>query len=94
MNDDDRPRRRRSIHMERRDGRYELVGRGGARVAVLNETAAALWELCDGQTEIREMIDAVCELFQLEVDVARTEVLTAMEALGAVAVLRLGPAQD
>lgn len=30
---------------------------------LLNETALAIWELCDGQTEPREMVKAICDLF-------------------------------
>jgi len=37
----------------------------------LNETAAALWELCDGRILPSEMVDAICTLFaEAEVTVA------------------------
>ena len=32
----------------------------GRRLYSLNETAAALWELCDGATTLDEMVEAVC----------------------------------
>jgi len=43
---------------------------------VLNETASALWELCDGATTPQEMVAAICLLFDadewvIEADVER-----------------------
>lgn len=32
----------------------------GHQRCALNETAAALWELCDGDTTVDEMVEAVC----------------------------------
>ena len=29
---------------------------------LLNDTALAIWELCDGETQPDEMIEAICEL--------------------------------
>jgi hypothetical protein len=44
---------------------------------VLNETALALWELCDGLTTSDEMVSAICVLFaagqpDIAADVQRT----------------------
>jgi hypothetical protein len=33
---------------------------------VLNETALALWELCDGGTTADEMVSAICVLFDAD----------------------------
>lgn len=35
----------------------------GTTVCEVNETALALWQLCDGTTTAEEMIDGVCALF-------------------------------
>lgn len=35
----------------------------GDQVHLLNETAFALWQLCDGRTSPEEMAAGVCELF-------------------------------
>lgn len=32
---------------------------------VLNPTARAIWELCDGTTTIGELADAICEVFSV-----------------------------
>jgi hypothetical protein len=86
-----RPRRRRSVRLERSGEVYELVSVTGLHLAVLNDTAVALWRICDGSTELREMIDAVCALFGIEHDVARAEVERTIEDLAAMEVLRLEP---
>lgn len=51
---------------------------------VLNGTAVALWELCDGTTTVDEMIVAVTELFGLPAQRSRTEVVAALGALAEV----------
>jgi len=40
----------------------------------LNESAAALWELCDGSTTIDEMVVAICEVSSVPADRARDDV--------------------
>jgi Coenzyme PQQ synthesis protein D (PqqD) len=48
---------------------------------VLNASAFAIWELCDGQTTLEEMAAAVAEITGLEIDVAATEVAATIEVL-------------
>ncbi len=70
-----RPQRRADVEPEATpDGN---VVRVDADVHVLNDTALALWELCDGRTSAAEMVDSICQLFgapraTVEADVART----------------------
>lgn len=45
-----------------RSGTPRLADPSGRAVARLNESALAIWDLCDGQTTVDEMIDAVVEL--------------------------------
>ena len=40
----------------------------------LNQSAAALWELCDGSTTIEEMVLAICEVSATPADRARDDV--------------------
>lgn len=49
----------------------------------LNPTAMALWELCDGETLIEEMVVAVCDLFTIDPEQARADVETALRELRA-----------
>ena len=54
----------------------------------LNPTALALWELCDGQTVVEEMVQAVSALFALDPERARADVETALEDMIAAGVIR------
>jgi pyrroloquinoline quinone biosynthesis protein D len=48
----------------RQDGAHAvLVERSGEHLHRLNPTALAIWELCDGETTVPEMIAAASELF-------------------------------
>ena len=81
-----RPRRVSDLPVER-GPQGAVVVPAGAPVA-LNPTALALWELCDGQTDVAEMVDAVCVLFEVEPTRARTEVEAALADMVAVGVIR------
>jgi Coenzyme PQQ synthesis protein D (PqqD) len=71
------------------EGAVVVSGRSHARAALaLNPTALALWELCDGQTAVAEMIDAVCVLFEVEPERARADVEAALTEMAAVGVIR------
>ncbi len=48
---------------------------------VLNASALAIWELCDGKTTPEEMALAVAELTGLNVEAAATDVAAALETL-------------
>ena len=45
---------------------------GGAHL--LNETALAIWDLCDGETSAGEMIEAICQLCGMHPDVVSEDV--------------------
>jgi len=49
-----------------------------ANPVAMNPTAAALWELCDGQTTVDEMVIAVCRLFSVNEAQAITDVQSAL----------------
>jgi hypothetical protein len=71
------PRKRAGVGVRQFEGRVALDDDEGRQLCFLNETAHALWELCDGSTSPREMVDAVriaCGLPQdvVELDVERT----------------------
>lgn len=52
-----------------------------AAEAVLNPTAFALWELCDGVTSVAEMVEAVCQLFDITADRAVADVADGLRQL-------------
>lgn len=48
---------------------------------LLNSSALAIWELCDGRTTPEEMAEAISELTGLGVEVAAQDVRSALETL-------------
>ncbi len=48
---------------------------------VLNPSALAIWELCDGETTGAEMVEAVVELARLEPATAEADVSAALDQL-------------
>jgi hypothetical protein len=40
-----------------------IVDQDSSSLHVVNETALALWELCNGENTVAEMVTAICELF-------------------------------
>jgi hypothetical protein len=54
---------------------------------VLNASAKAIWELCDGGTSPGEMAAAISELTGLDVESARADVDAALIALGELGLL-------
>lgn len=68
------PRQRGNVRM-RPHGRGALLsGPHSDRVHRLNETALAIWELCDGTTAVHEMVEGVCLLFDIDRDTATRDV--------------------
>jgi PqqD family protein of HPr-rel-A system len=56
-------------------------------VHFLNPTALAIWDLCDGETEPEEMIEAICEISGQHRDVIAEDVertLHRLEHLGLI----------
>ncbi len=60
--------------LEQRRGRVVVCDAGRHVMLSLNESAAALWELCDGSTTIEEMVLAICEVSSVSPDKARDDV--------------------
>jgi hypothetical protein len=48
---------------------------------ILNTSALAIWELCDGSTTGNEMAGAIAELTDLDTDAASADVATALDEL-------------
>ena len=60
--------------LEQRGGRVIVCDADGNVMLALNESAAALWELCDGSTTIDEMVMAICEVSSISAHQARDDV--------------------
>ena len=60
------------IHKTRTETLAYHPGTGGAHL--LNETALAIWDLCDGETTPQEMVGAICQLCGMHPDVVGEDV--------------------
>jgi PqqD family protein of HPr-rel-A system len=56
-------------------------------VHLLNETALAIWELCDGETKVDEMVTAVCELCGMHREIVVEDVDRILTEFGAAGLL-------
>jgi hypothetical protein len=56
MNLECKPSRNPALHTEMMDGELLLYDPSGSRIIQLNSTAALIWQLCDGQRTVQEMI--------------------------------------
>jgi methyltransferase-like protein len=58
-----------------------LDSKVGKEVHQLNEVAAFVWDLCDGQHEIHEIINSVCNEFDIDLETASADVHQLMTEL-------------
>ena len=68
-----RPLRRSDVWLRQSEDENVIYDPATSEVHMLNSTALAIWVLCDGQTTVAEMIQAVCELSGLPEDVVRED---------------------
>lgn len=69
-----RPLRRSDVWIRQTKEEIAIYDPRGGSVHLLNETALAIWQLCDGQTTVEEMIRAICELTGMHEDVVMEDV--------------------
>lgn len=72
------PQRRDDVWVRQADHETALVRRADGSVHIVNDTALAIWQLCDGETHPNEMIDAICDLSGLPEEVVRDDVHTTL----------------
>jgi hypothetical protein len=73
------PRRRDDVRLFDKELRSFLVAPEQALAHELNPTARAVWELCDGETTVAELADAVCQLFPITHDDAVADVVAVVD---------------
>jgi hypothetical protein len=82
------PLQRPGTWLRQSDDENVIVDTDHSCLHVLNDTALALWELCNGQNTVEEMITAACELFGEPEDVVRRDVETTLTRFDAAGLLR------
>jgi hypothetical protein len=81
------PRRARGVGEAASADEVILLDAHATPVLRLNQTARAIWELCDGATNLDEIVDACVSLFDVGEDQARRDVTTTLEQLERAGVL-------
>lgn len=69
-----RPARKDGVWLRQAGRENVLFDREAERVHLINHTAVAIWELCDGDTRPEEMIDAICEITGMPAEVVTEDV--------------------
>jgi PqqD family protein of HPr-rel-A system len=69
-----RPMRRQEVWLRQVGNENALFNQATGAVHLLNDTALALWHLCDGQTTQEEMVAAICEVSGLHAEVVTEDV--------------------
>jgi hypothetical protein len=75
------PRRSEKVVVHRDGALVDVLVDDSGDAFRLNDTAYALWELCDGTTTVGEMVEAASELFAAPPDVLRHDVTAALQLL-------------
>ncbi|MGH2661354.1 MAG: PqqD family protein [Actinomycetota bacterium] len=69
-----RPLRKPEVWLRRAGEENAVYHRETATVHLLNDTAMAIWYLCDGETTLEEMVAAVCDVSGLHADLVTEDV--------------------
>jgi hypothetical protein len=85
---DERPQRRKGLWIRQVEGETSIFDPETQAVHLLNDTALAIWEQCDGQTLPSEMVAAICELSALPEDVVTEDVARVLDGLDRSGLLR------
>lgn len=82
------PVRSEHVRMLRFDEECVICDVEGRPLFTLNDTASAVWELCDGSIRIDEAIDAICSVCAVHPDVALDDVTRTLDAFGQAGLIR------
>ena len=88
------PKQQLGYYSEEMDGEHLLYRLGGKKALYLNESAALVWNLCDGQRTMQEIVDVLKQAYpESEVDFAAevSETVDRLVQEGALRVDRPAP---
>jgi hypothetical protein len=69
-----RPLRRPDVWLRQAGGENAVFDPETGNLHLLNDTALAIWQLCDGETWPEEMVVAICEVTGLHEDVVTKDI--------------------
>jgi plasmid maintenance system antidote protein VapI len=64
-----------------------LIQNNGLAVHVLNNTAASIWELCDGTHSVEQITSKLCEQYDVSEEEASADVRNTLERLTKLGVM-------
>jgi PqqD family protein of HPr-rel-A system len=85
---DDRPERKGEAWVQREGDRTAVFNPETGLLHLLNPSALAIWELCDGQTTASEMADAISEITGLDQETTVGDVQNALQSLQEAKLIR------
>lgn len=74
-----RPLRKKGVWLRQVGGENALYDPDSSSVHLLNDTALAIWDLCDGDVQPDEMIEAICQISSLHKDIVSEDVHRTLE---------------
>jgi pyrroloquinoline quinone biosynthesis protein D len=82
---------RKGFRMEEMDGETLIYRHSAKKTIYLNDSAAAIWQLCDGQRSIKAIVDMLADAYPDKRDELVADVIEAVERLHREGALRFGP---
>ena len=82
-----RPKQHPDVWLRRAERENVVYDPSSASVHVLNDTATAIWSLCDGRTHPDEMVVAICSLSGLPREVVEEDVARILEEFEQVGII-------
>jgi hypothetical protein len=82
-----RPLRSPEVWVRQTRGENAIYDPATGSVHLLNETAQAIWDLCDGDTTVAEMVEAICTLTAMHRDIVVEDVDRILTDFGAAGLL-------
>ncbi|MGH2795400.1 MAG: HPr-rel-A system PqqD family peptide chaperone [Actinomycetota bacterium] len=82
------PLRKEGLFLRQANGENAVYDPASGKVHLLNATAWAIWDLCDGETHPDEMIDAICEISRMHRDLVSEDVRRVLGEFESAGLLR------
>lgn len=89
-----RPARAPGLAARHLAGTHTIEDATSGQSFVVNDTALAVWDLCDGATSAAEMVDAMTSIFNAPPQVVERDVLSVLDHLASLGLLRGIPGGD
>ena len=72
--DERRPKRRQDLNYRTIDGETLILNREHGRLHQLNPTASFIWDCCDGNSKLAEIVERLAGAYEVDSNTARKDV--------------------